>query len=153
MSGAAAQTHAAVWSAGTVDDHMPQGDFATHLAAEFTEDGTRNRQASWEEAAPRNFERQQLQSSTATVRVSGEGRRVLPPDGFSQRAQALWEVGATRITVSVEYASPTPSYWCSCQVVDRRERFEAVASNALEAMEKVLRQIHAWRSAAAPTRR
>ncbi|MCH8042944.1 MAG: hypothetical protein IID44_04425 [Planctomycetes bacterium] len=94
-----------------------------------------------------------MRLGTATVRVSDEGRRALPPDGFSRRAQALWEVGATHITVSIERPGRTPSYWCSCQVVGRRERFEAAAGSALGSMDKVLEQVRTWRAAAAQPRR
>jgi hypothetical protein len=123
-------------------------------SAETSDGRFPNRPVSWEEAAPENAPGQFSLFNRTAVRVSDEGRRVIPPDDIiSRRVQALSEVGATRITVSVEYADRTPSYWCTCQVADRRERFEAVAANMLGAMDKVLDKIHAWRSAAAPPRR
>ena len=136
------------WPGRTVADRTAGGDYTPRRPAELSDSRSPNRLVSWEEAAPQDASSQQPPPSAATVRVRDDGRRVLSTDRFAQLEQALRGVGATHFTVSVENTGPTPSYWCSCQVVDRRDRFEAVAADALGAMEKVLREIHAWRSAA-----
>ena len=147
------EPYAAAASAWPVGSPTAGDDYALRHRAELSESHSPNRLVSWEEPAPRGAVGQPSPSGTATVRVSDEGRRALPLDGFSRRAQALWEVGATHITVSIERPGRTPSYWCSCQVVGRRERFEAAAGSALGSMDKVLEQVRTWRAAAAQPRR
>lgn len=147
------EPYAAAASAWPVGSPTAGDDYALRHRAELSESHSPNRLVSWEEPALRSAAGQPSPSGTATVRLSDEGRRALPPDGFSRRAQALWEVGATHITVSIERPGRTPSYWCSCQVVGRRERFEAAAASALGSMDKVLEQVRTWRAAAAQPRR
>ena len=102
------EPYAAAVSAWPVGSPTAGDDYAPRHRAELSESHSPNRLVSWEEPAPRSAAGQPSPLGTATVRVSDEGRRVLPPDGFSRRAQALWEVGATHITVSIERPGRTP---------------------------------------------